>query len=468
MNRLIDIRAIDRQKHRRSHGTNAPTTWNFDIRELNREFALVLMGSKAVVIYEQSTAPIEDRVRILSLPAFRSWFLNRFTEIRDRDGRVKSVTWASAWLADDRRRQYRGIEFYPDPAGKTGTDGYFNLWRGFSVVPNHQAGHYTIFKDHLLNNLCSGDKDLYHWVFGWFSHMVQRPRERIGTALVCRGKMGTGKTKIGEVFGSLFPQHYFLMDDPRYLVGQFNAHMASCLLLQADEGFWAGEKAAEGRLKGLITADYQMIEAKGIDPIRLKNYLRLLITSNEDWVIPAGKDERRFCVLDISPRCAQNHGYFREMEEELASGGREALLADLLAFDLTTINLRQIPRTEALLEQKLRSLDSIESWWLERLRAGTSTRSGETWARLIPCSTLLDDYIATADRTGIKRKAEETSFGIKIGHLIPGIRRVRRSVGMEYPTTRVWCYHLPDLEKCREAFEAELSQAVSWDEADEE
>ncbi len=47
--------------------------------------------------------------------------------------------------------------------------------------------------------------------------------------------MGTGKSTIGEVMGSLIASHYFLVDDPRYLVGQFNAHMASCLLLQADE-----------------------------------------------------------------------------------------------------------------------------------------------------------------------------------------------------------------------------------------
>ncbi|MBW4980901.1 hypothetical protein KZZ05_21745, partial [Marinobacter adhaerens] len=76
-----------------------------------------------------------------------------------------------------------------------------------------------------------GSAELYAWVFGWFAHIVQRPRERIGTALVMRGKMGTGKTKIGEAIGSLFPSHYFLVDDARYVTGNFNAHMASCLLL---------------------------------------------------------------------------------------------------------------------------------------------------------------------------------------------------------------------------------------------
>jgi hypothetical protein len=48
--------------------------------------------------------------------------------------------------------------------------------------------------------------------------------------------------------------------------------MASCLLLQADEAVWAADKSAEGKLKGLITAETQMIESKGVDPIRMRSY----------------------------------------------------------------------------------------------------------------------------------------------------------------------------------------------------
>lgn len=110
--------------------------------------------------------------------------------------------------------------------------------------------------------------------------------------------------------------------------------MASCLLLQVDEGFWVGDKAAEGRLKGLITARRQMIEAKGVDPIRLANFVRVIFTSNEDWVVPAALDERRFCILDVAPHVAQNHAYFAERNAEMNTGGRQALLADLLAYDL--------------------------------------------------------------------------------------------------------------------------------------
>ena len=56
-------------------------------------------------------------------------------------------------------------------------------------------------------------------------------------------------------------------------------------------------KSAEGRLKGLVTSEYQLIEVKGVDQFKSPNYVRLMMTSNEAWVVPAGKDERRFAFF---------------------------------------------------------------------------------------------------------------------------------------------------------------------------
>lgn len=440
----------------------------YSVDDINREFALVLLGSKAVVYMEQPDAPVEDQQRILSLEAFNAWFRNRYTETRGADGKVKAVTWSTAWMSDRERRSYRGIEFWPmtgvnDASGRAG---YLNLWSGWAVQPAPKLNGYAVFRDHMLTNVCRGDEKLFRWVFAFFAHMVQRPRERLGVAIVMRGVMGSGKTKVGEVFGSLCPRHYFLVDDPRYVVGQFNAHMASCLLLQADEAVWAGDKAAEGRLKGLVTSPIQQIEAKGVDPIRLMNFVRLIMTSNEDWVVPAGKDERRFCVLDIDPRCAQQHEYFREMDEELNRGGREALLADLLDFDLDSVNLRKIPRTGALLEQKIRSFDSVEMWWYEALQRGAIVRDGEAWPSAVQKSQLVDDYIAAAERIGIKRKAAETELGMKLAKLVPGLRSEKVTVYDDAGISRRrHCFILPPLENCREAYAEALQQPVDWPES---
>lgn len=446
-------------------GGGEPADWGYDVEAMNAEWALVLMGSRAIVMHLNPLAPLEDRHAVRTVEAFGAWHANRFTQVRGSDGRRKTKTWAQRWLCDRARRQYRGIVFVPgDDAAAP--EGYFNLWRGFAVRPRPSppgACGYAVFRDHLATNVCGGDPALYAWVFAWFAHIVQRPRERIGTALVFRGRMGSGKTKVGEVFGALFPSHYFLVDDPRYVTGQFNAHMASCLLLQAEEAVWAGDKAAEGRLKGLVTSKFQMIEAKGVDPIRLDNHVRLIMTSNENWVVPAGKDERRFCVLDVADHVAGQSGYFGEMDREMDGGGREALLADLLACDLDAVDLRKIPKTGALLEQKIRSFDSIESWWFERLQAGQTTRKTARWLGEIERELLFEDYLSEADRIGIKRRAAATEVGMTLKRLVPGLGDIRpRRIGADGEQHRVRVYVMPDLAACRAAYEVALQQRIEW------
>lgn len=452
----------------RDEGGGLPNSFGYSVDKLNQEWALVLIGSKAAIIREKPDAPVEDRIRILTTQAFGTWMANRPTEVRAADGKIKRVSWATRWISDRGRRTYDGIEFFPNPDGAANTSGYLNLWQGYSTAPDAGAGSYGVFRDHMLTNFCSGDERLFEWVFAWFAQMVQRPREKMGTAIVIRGKQGAGKTTVGDVMGSLFEAHYFLVDEPRYVTGNFNAHMASCLLLQAEEAVWAGDKVAEGKLKGLITAKTQMIESKGIDPFRLTSYNRIMMTSNEDWVVPAGKDERRYCVLDIAPNAVESFEYFDEMYEELNNGGREALLADLLAFDLSKVNLRLAPKTKSLLEQKIRSFNPIESFLFLRLYEGylSSKISGWPPDGEIKKEALFNQYLDESDRIGIKRRQDQTAFGIGLKRLIPAVRTNLKRIDTE-TNTRKGFYGFPSLQACRDAFEAALGQPVDWPDDDE-
>jgi hypothetical protein len=446
-----------------------PRSFGFSIERMNKRFALVILGSKAVIYVETPDAPVKDRKRFISVNAFHTWHENRIVEYRAGDT-IRVTTWSAAWMRSFKRREFFGVEFSPpdNDGNPVTTENYLNLWSGFAYTPAEKPDprRYKTFRDHLLNNVCGGDELLFRWVFAFLARIVQWPRERVGVALVLRGRMGSGKTKVGEVIGRLVPEHWWLADDARYITGNFNVHMATCLLLQADEAVWAGDKAAEGRLKGLITSPGQPIEAKGIDPIWVQNYVTLILTSNEDWVVPAGKDERRFAVLDVDPRCAQNTAYFAEMDRELEDGGFEHLLGALLRFPIDSVNLRQIPRTSALLEQKIRSLDSIEAWWFARLFAGAPLRRLLEWKAEIPTNDLFEDYIAASEKIGIKRKQEETIFGTKLKRLVPSLRRARRRMILDdshgLKSGRVPVTLLPDLQTARAEFEAGLQQAVDW------
>lgn len=453
----------------RDEGGNEPNSFGYSVEKLNSEWALVLIGSKATIVREKPDAPLEDRIRILQTETFGKLMANRPTEIRDRDGKIKRITFATRWISDRYRRTYEGIEFFPNPDGTQGVSGYMNLWQGYSVKPDAKAGKYDIFRDHMLTNFCNGDETIFNWVFAWFAQMLQEPREKPGTAMVVRGKQGTGKTTVGEVMGSLIGAHYYLVDEPRYVTGNFNQHMASCLLLQAEEAVWAGDKVAEGKLKGLITSRTQMIESKGIDPFRLASYVRVKMTSNEDWVVPAGKDERRYCVLDIAPNVTQDHAYFKEMHEELDNGGREALLADLLALDYSDINLRLAPKTKSLLEQKIRSFSPIESFLFHRLWEGFLSSKVSGWPpdSEVKKEALFNQYIDESDRIGIKRRQDQTAFGIGLKKLIPTLKTDLKRPDPDSAGGRKGFYGFPPLAVCRDAFETALSQPVDWPTDDE-
>ena len=77
-----------------------PQSFGFDIQRLNQEFALVLMGSKAVVFLEQPAAPLEDQKRVLTIEAFSAWLANRTTQVAGSDGKIGRGPSGSPTLTD--------------------------------------------------------------------------------------------------------------------------------------------------------------------------------------------------------------------------------------------------------------------------------------------------------------------------------------------------------------------------------
>jgi hypothetical protein len=90
-------------------------------------------------------------------------------------------------------------------------------------------------------------------------------------------------------------------------VRQELAAIAFLTELHADQAFWTGDRAAEGRLKDLVTGHRQPIEFKGKESIWVDNYVRLFVTGNQHWIVLAGFEERRFPLLDVGEDHMQDH-----------------------------------------------------------------------------------------------------------------------------------------------------------------
>jgi hypothetical protein len=179
-------------------------------------------------------------------------------------------------------------------------------------------------------------------------------------AVVLRGREGTGKGVLAREFGRLFGSHFKHVVNAKHLVGHFNAHLQHCSVLYADEAFWAGDRSHESVLKALVTEETILVEPKGIDSYTVRNCIHLIMSSNSEWVVPAGADARRYLVLDVSAAHMQDHRYFAALTQEMDSGGRAALLYYLLNLNIASFDVRSVPHTLALADQKTRSRRGVD------------------------------------------------------------------------------------------------------------
>ena len=437
---------------------------------LNEIFAVIRVVNRVAILNEHLDEKDRPSFSLLSKDSFMLMLANYKMSAKrpDEDGKLITVQIPAApyWLAHSKRRQYAGIAFAPSNP----PSGYYNLWRGFALKPS-QTGSCEKLKEHLLYNVCDDNSALYNWVFGWFADIFQNPTKKSGTALVLRGEMGVGKTIVGEIFGRLLGLHYVQVADPRFVTGRFNAHFVRCLLFHLDEGFWAGDKIAESKVKDLVTGKTHPIELKGFEVFFTPNYVRVFINGYPDWLVPAGLDERRFATLDVADTHKQDIPYFKAMIKELEDCGYAKLLQELLEFDLSLVDLRTIPKTAALLDQKIASLTPEQGWWLDILRNGHLPPHPRSRAGKCPGQFLYEHYLDRANKRGVRRRQLETALGIFLNNNVPKLKRYTDKFlvdpgngfkAAEYH--RGVIYEFPPLSVCREAFTAKLQQPFEWDE----
>lgn len=345
-----------------------------ELAELNLRHVVLLNEQGKTRVLEFVRAPIgsEGEVRSIvtlqSFDDFRNRYMNRPIQVAtDKDGNAVKKPLGEVWLRWANRRQHHSLVFAPGEGEEVGDQ--LNLWRGFGVVP--KAGDWTRMRNHVRNILAGGDGVAADYILRWAAFAVQNPALPAEVALVFRGKKGTGKGLFARALGRMFGQHGLHIGGGRLLTGRFNLHLRDCCLLFADEVEWRGDREAEAALKVMITEPSLQIEGKGTNSFASPNHLHIVMASNEDWVVPASIDERRFAAFAVSDEAQRNADYFTALVSEMEGGGLGAMLHDLLAMDLKGWHPRwNIPQTGELMAQKLASLSGAAAVVHELLMRG--------------------------------------------------------------------------------------------------
>lgn len=434
------------------------------LRMMNKEHAVIKhLGGDTCVVTEVYD-PVFERHRLSrkSFAAFEREYMNKPQPTVDKEGHATKMPRGKWWLRHPARREYDLLTFAP---GRDIPNAY-NLWKGFRYEA--KPGDCGLFVAHVRDNICNGDDECFRYLMNWMARTVQKPGAPCEVAVILRGDQGTGKSFFANAFGALFGRHYLKVSQPSHIVGNFNGHLQDVAVLFADEGFYAGDKKHASVLKDLITGATLTIERKGVDVEQHRNFVHVIMASNSDWIVPAGMNERRYFVLDVGTGRMQDSDYFKRINEQLENGGYEALLYALMTHDINGFNVRKVPQTKALQDQKVLTQPAEEQWWHKKLADGRMLETDRGWTESVSRKDLYEDYLDMMGKLRSVRPLSPVSFGLILRRFLPGDfpRVVQRRLSKNAVPARL--YLMPALEASRAYWDAEFGGPYSWEEAEDE
>ncbi len=250
------------------------------------------------------------------------------------EGEGKAFKWVNPvdrWWGEAKR--HTRVVFYPSEPDRSNEINLFDSSRFSLESAEGDAGPIRWFLKYII---CDGNEETYKWLFLYLAHMVQRPWERPGTALVMYGDGRTGKGTFGEIIRRLTHPYNTTLIDPNHVVGTFaGPALATSLAVISEEAVFGKSAEVADRLKGMITLEKQRVEAKGVQSIVVTVYYRMIFDSNHDVPvrIEGNNSEMRFLVLKVSKAKMGDKEYFKELYDHIAGEAMQAFLKELEEYD---------------------------------------------------------------------------------------------------------------------------------------
>jgi len=352
----------------------------------------------------------------------------------------KNKSFIDYWLESDTLPKYESIEFLP---GKNASPDNFNMSKRMLITfeepiklsEEEEKSYKMIHK--LLLKLCNNDVDVMKYVLSWLGHMIQKPWEKPGIAILMMSTQGgIGKNAfwqdlIGKrILGlSLFNYASHIND----LVGRFNTGLAYKLLTICDEINSSTFKEKD-YIKCLITSSQLNYERKNKDSLQVEDYNRFVFLTNNLHPVLIEKGDRRFLAIECSLKLKGNERFFDKFYIDVIDNPRiiRHFYDELKEMDLSDFRLRNIPHTSYKkdLEDMSRSLyvKSLEENYIKYANTFVSS------------SDLYGDVLSYCEKHGIpKGNVSHQKMGREYNDLniIMSFKRLRTGRGYNFKSKKV-------------------------------
>lgn len=445
------------------------------VDEYNGRFAYVMIGENncnLAVVERNYVDPVTNApgVRFMNTKVFCEWY----RDDRTPDGRVK----CDIWLRSPRQARYKNIVFLP------GTDteprGWFNMWQGFPYglwTEWIEAGERPLQEyqtdpdmcdvmDFLLQTISAGEVDTLHYVLNWLAFAVQHPDQPSEVSLALRGARGIGKTFFGQLAARLFGI-YGKIIEAKQLSADFNGSLKNTILMVADEASGQFDPELMVRLQHISTSEYLDINLKNVERFRVRNCLHIILCSNFERMVAAGRDGRRYCVLDVAPVHRKDGIYFGRLSNKLTP--------TFYSKFLTMLSHRNIEgwiRTDwplaaqrPLWENKQVTLNATEHWFYEKLRNSNEQDWRTSQCKETVCVEVRE-YEVSRRQLPRQMIVEQELNSILKPHRVCTAEDGKGVAKVVVGGKRVSAFRFPSFEQCKLAFSlhVETNPLILWNE----
>jgi len=409
-----------------------------DLNQLNSKFAHVIIGGKHQIVSQIDCAINGSKLSFECVSGFH----HNFTHLPNIAGMNRGKAWAS-W--EEKAFFDNGIGFYPNIQKLP--RGCYNMYKGWHC--SAEEGDCSFIINHIKDILCNGNEEAGNYFIQWLAHMFQHPEIKPSVAIFMKSVEGTGKGSLFRLLQKMLGVHSSQINGADLVTKNFNGILMAKLLIFADEVNLTDRDVFD-KMKGLISEPTCQLEKKHIEAEPMPNFSRFIFASNHDEVIPAGKRERRFLLIEASDRKAHDKCYWRTFNKLINADYAGHFLHYLLNLDLSGFDPYNAPMTKELIEQKMINFNVVDAYLHEELNAVLPFGGEKT----PPSKLLMDRFIdwikdneyeddkgkkikAVKARSMLANKLKKLGF-IKIGE------RADRNDGVYY--------EIPEMNKLRKAF----------------
>ncbi len=332
------------------------------------------------------------------------------------------------FLVSPNTKVFDAVAFSPLPT-PTST---LNYWVGSPVLP--QAGDWSVIMEYLRDVICSADRRLLSYLIRYLTHMLQKPEEKPGIMIVLLGGQGTGKGSLFRLLKAIWRHTTLQVSDVAHVIGNFNAAIERNYVICMDEALFSGDKKALDRLKSMVTEPTVTIEQKYQPRRTINSYHRFFAASNHKHFAQVEADDRRFVFFQVSEARKGDHAYWDNVHKAIDDPAViAAMVHEMLSLDINNFNVRQRPKTEAHMDQRLKSLSGFDRYWLEVLQTGCFWPGGrgepmEPWEdpRFVSTKTLLGGLKEYEKGARVYTAPQEREVHQALKRLCPSAERDRQ------------------------------------------